>query len=231
MDNPSSSTVGVDGALRCLIVTFPREQLNDGEKLVLDLHPHWWFFAPQTAALIGAVVLGLVALVFFEAHPVVSIMAAALIVFVLLWFGVRYLVWTTTNFVLTSDRLINRSGVLSRSGVEIPLERINTVFFRQSLFERMLGAGELVVESAGEMGQQAFGNVRRPLNVQNEIYRQMEGNENRKFDRVGRNLGEGAEPVALSIPDQIERLAELRSKGIISDAEFEAKKTDLLKRM
>ena len=115
---------------------------------------------------------------------------------------------------------------------EIPLERINTVFFRQSLFERLLGAGELVVESAGEMGQQAFGNVRKPLNVQNEIYRQMEGNENRKFDRVGRNLGAGGgEPSSLSIPDQIERLADLRSKGIISDAEFEAKKTDLLKRM
>jgi uncharacterized membrane protein YdbT with pleckstrin-like domain len=214
-----------------LTVAFPREQLNEGEKVVLDLHPHWWFFAPQTAALLGAVVLGLVALVFFESYPVVSIMAAALIVFVLLWFVARYLVWTTTNFVLTTDRLINRSGVLSRSGIEIPLERINTVFFRQSLFERMLGAGELIVESAGEMGRQAFGEVRKPLNVQNEIYRQMEGNENRKFDRVGRNLDEGGESAALSIPDQIERLADLRSKGIISDAEFEAKKTDLLKRM
>ncbi|MBT8202921.1 MAG: PH domain-containing protein [Acidimicrobiia bacterium] len=212
-------------------MTFPRDQLNEREKVVLDLHPHWWFFAPQTVALIGAVVLGLVALVFFEAYPVVSIMAAALIVFVLFWFAARYLVWTTTNFVLTTDRLINRSGVLSRSGIEIPLERINTVFFRQSLFERILGAGELVVESAGEMGQQAFGNVRKPLNVQNEIYRQMEGNENRKFDRVGRNLGNGGEPATMSIPDQIERLADLRSKGIISDAEFEAKKTDLLKRM
>lgn len=214
-------------------MAFPREQLNDGEKVVLDLHPHWWFFAPQTTALIGAVVLGLLALLFFEPYPIVSIMAAALIVFVLVWFFARYLVWTTTNFVLTSDRLINRSGVLSRSGIEIPLERINTVFFRQSLFERMLGAGELVVESAGEMGQQAFGNVRKPLNVQNEIYRQMEGNENRKFDRVGKNLGEGGEavPRSMSIPDQIERLADLRSKGIISSAEFEAKKTDLLKRM
>ncbi len=218
-------------ALRCLIVAFPPDQLNEGEKVVLDLHPHWWFFAPQTTALLGAVVLGLVALVFFEAYPLVSIMAAALIVFVLFWFAARYLVWMTTNFVLTTDRLINRSGVLSRSGIEIPLERINTVFFRQSLFERLLGAGELVVESAGEMGQQAFGNVRKPLNVQNEIYRQMEGNENRKFDRVGRNLGNGGDPAAMSIPDQIERLADLRSKGIISDAEFEAKKTDLLKRM
>lgn len=215
-------------------MAFPREQLNGGEELVLDLHPHWWFFAGQTAALIGSVILGIAALVFFPGQVIVNIMTAALIIFVLIWFVARYLVWMTTNFVLTSDRLINRSGVFSRSGIEIPLERINTVFFQQSLFERLLGSGELIVESAGERGQQSFANVRKPLNVQNEIYRQMEGNENRKFDRVGRNL-DGA-PVngggdSSSIPAQIEELAALRQKGILSDAEFQAKKADLLRRM
>ena len=213
-------------------MAFPREQLNDGEQIVLDLHPHWWFFAGQTAALTAAVVLGLLALFYFSASAIVSIMTAALIIFVLIWFAARYLVWITTNFVLTSDRLINRSGVFSRSGIEIPLERINTVFFRQTLFERLLGSGELVVESAGEKGQQSFANVRKPLNVQNEIYRQMEGNENRKFDRVGRNLDAGASPAAgSSIPAQIEELAALREKGIITDGEFQAKKADLLRRM
>lgn len=214
-------------------VAFPREQLNDSEQVVLDLHPHWWFFASQTAALIGSVVLGVLALMFFSGSVVVSIMTAALIIFVLIWFVARYFVWMTTNFVLTTDRLINRAGVFGRSGIEIPLERINTVFFRQSLFERLLGSGELVVESAGEKGQQSFANVRKPLNVQNEIYRQMEGNENRKFDRVGRNLDGAAPsgPASSSIPAQIEELAELRQKGIISDAEFQSKKADLLRRM
>lgn len=213
-------------------MTFPREQLNDGEQVVLDLHPHWWFFAGQTAALTAAVVLGLLALMYFSSSATVSIMTAALIIFVLIWFAARYLVWMTTNFVLTSDRLINRSGVFSRSGIEIPLERINTVFFRQTFFERLLGSGELVVESAGEKGQQSFANVRKPLNVQNEIYRQMEGNENRKYDRVGRNLEAGTSPsAASSIPAQIEELAALREKGIITDAEFQAKKADLLRRM
>ena len=218
-------------------MAFPREQLNDGEQLVLDLHPHWWFFAGQTISLIGAVILGILALLLPDGGTtadIARIMAAALILFVLVWFVARYAVWMTTNFVLTSDRLINRSGVFSRSGIEIPLERINTVFFRQSLFERMLGSGELVVESAGERGQQSFSNVRKPLNVQNEIYRQMEGNENRKFDRVGRNLddaGFNTSSNSGSIPAQIEELAALRQRGIITDAEFQAKKADLLRRM
>ena len=86
--------------------------------------------------------------------------------------------------MITTDRLIYRHGVLSKHGIEIPLDRVNTVFFSQSILERMVGSGDLVIESAGEIGRQDFSNVRKPSAVQNEIYKQMEANENRKFDRV-----------------------------------------------
>ncbi len=207
-------------------MAFSAKQLNVGEKVVLDLRPHWWFFAPQAAALAGAVVLGVLALAFFADVPLVSILTAGLIIAVLVWFVARYLVWQTTNFVITSDRLVTRSGVFSRQGIEIPLERVNTVFFRQSLFERLIGSGELVVESAGELGRQKFSDIKQPLNVQSEIYRQMEGNENRKFDRAGRN-----QSATLSIPEQIEKLDQLRQKGILTDAEFNRKKAELLDRL
>lgn len=207
-------------------MSFSERQLNLGEKVVLDLRPHWWFFAPQAAALVGAVILGVLALMFFADVPLVSILTAVLIVMVLIWFVARYLVWQTTNFVITTDRLVTRSGVFSRQGIEIPLERVNTVFFRQSLFERFIGSGELVVESAGELGRQKFSDITQPLKVQTEIYRQMEGNENRKFDRVGK-----IQPATLSIPDQIEKLDQLRQKGILTDAEFNRKKTELLDRL
>jgi hypothetical protein len=98
----------------------------------------------------------------------------------------------------------------------------------------MLGSGDLVIESAGEMGRQNFSNVRHPSAVQNEIYRQIEANENRKFDRVGASAaagshgGPGAEG---SIPEQIRELDELRRQGLLTDAEFAAKKQQLLDRM
>ena len=204
---------------------FSDDQLYSAEEVVLDLRPHWWFFANQATSLVGALVLGVIALLFIN-EAVVNLMAAGLIVFVLAWFIARYIVWSTTSFVVTTDRLINRSGVFSRQGTEIPLERVNTVFFSQTFFERLIGSGDLEIESAGEQGSQHFTDIRKPLNVQNEIYRQMEHNENRKYDRVGRNLGGG-----LSIPEQIEKLDELRQKGIISDAEFDQKKSELLDRM
>ncbi len=102
----------------------------------------------------------------------------------LVWLAARLAKWTTTNFVVTTDRLIYRSGVLAKQGMEIPLERVNDVSFNQRIFERMLGAGDLLIESGGERGQQAFTDIRRPAVVQNEIYRQIELAQERDADRM-----------------------------------------------
>jgi uncharacterized membrane protein YdbT with pleckstrin-like domain len=212
-------------------VAFPRRLLNDEEDIALDLHPHWWFFAPQLTALLGSILLGIAVLVAFEDPNEILMGAVGILVFIcLVWFGVRYAVWSTTNFVVTTDRLIYRHGVISKHGIEIPLERVNTVFFSQSLFERILRSGDLVIESAGEMGRQSFSNVRKPSAVQNEIYRQMEDNENRKFDRIGAARGQGVRAED-SIPAQIRELDELRRQGVLSEDEFARKKQQLLDRM
>ena len=183
-------------------------------------------FAPQVLSLVGMIALGILSLV-FSVPQILQIILAAGILVVLIWFLARYVVWSQTSFVITTDRLIDREGVFNRQGIEIPLERVNTVFFKQTLFERMIGSGDLAIESASEQGAQIVDNIRKPLNVQNEIYRQMENNENRKFDRVGRN----ASPSQTSIPDQIEKLAQLHQQGVLTDQEFQAKKRQLLDRM
>ncbi|MGQ0831564.1 MAG: PH domain-containing protein [Microthrixaceae bacterium] len=207
---------------------FSRRLLNEDEDIVLDLHPHWEYFIRQGAALLVAVSVGILVLSkdlpgWVEAIVGLAVLAA------LGWFAITYAMWATTNFVVTTDRLIYRHGVLAKHGIEIPLERVNTVFFSQSIFERIVGSGDLVIESAGEMGRQNFSNVRKPSAVQNEIYRQMEQNENRKFDRIG--MRPGAAEAGATIPEQIRQLDALRQQGALSDAEFQAKKAELLDRM
>ena len=207
-------------------MAFPSKLLNDGEVVALDLRPHWWFMAEPTAALVGSILLGVLAL---QADiGALKIVCAVLLLFCLGWFGIRYAKWSTTNFVVTSDRVINRYGVIAKHGIEIPLERINTVFFNQSIFERLLGAGDLGIESAGERGAETFEDVRKPAIVQNEIYRQMEANSNRMY---GSRQQAPTQETGLSIPEQIEKLDELRKRGVISEQEFAAKKADLLNRM
>jgi uncharacterized membrane protein YdbT with pleckstrin-like domain len=216
-------------------VPFPRKLLNDDEQIVLDLHPHWWFFAPPLLALIAALILGILALA-NDVHTALKVPVGLIVLGLLAWFGWRYLRWITTNFVVTTDRLIYRHGVLSKHGIEIPLDRVNTVFFRQSIFERIVGAGDLVIESASETGRQRFSNVRKPSAVQNEIYRQIEANENRKYDRVGVSAAAGTSTAQRaddteSIPAQIRQLDELRKQGLITEEEFTRKKQQLLDRM
>ena len=204
-------------------MAFPRKLLNEGEDVVLDLHPHWWFLAKPAAALLGAMVLGVLVLLNVD-QAVVRILAGVLIIAALGWAVVRWLDWRTTNFVVTTDRLIYRHGVLAKHGIEIPLERVNNVLFSQRLFERVLGAGDLVIESAGESGRQAFSDVRKPSAVQNEIYRQIEANENRKFDRIGAG-GHGG---GTSVADELAKLDRLRRDGVLSEDEFRAQKARLL---
>lgn len=98
---------------------FPRKLLNDNEEIALDLHPHWIDFAPQLAALIGSVVLGLIVLVRVDGGVLYAIVGI-LVLAALVWFGSEYAKWYSTNFVVTSDRLIYRSGVLTKRGIEIP---------------------------------------------------------------------------------------------------------------
>ena len=205
---------------------FSHKLLNEDEELVLDLHPHWVYFVKSALVFVAALVIGVLLLTWDDAPDWLGIPSGVVILAALAWFGWTYLKWVTTNFVITTDRLIYRHGILSKHGIEIPLERVNTVFFSQSIFERMVGSGDLVIESAGEMGRQDFSNVRKPSAVQNEIHKQMEANENRKFDRI-----HAPSPTGDSIPAQIAQLDELRQRGVLSQAEFDQKKQDLLDRM
>jgi hypothetical protein len=154
----------------------------------------------------------------------------------------RVLRWATTHFVLTTERLIFRSGLVAKFGREIPLERINDVTFSQSLFERLVGVGDLLIESAGEHGQSRFSNIRDPETVQLEIYRQMEANDRR---RAGYATTQPHHPVGhpaadrtptpptrgSSALDDLERLADLRDRGVVTEEEFQRMKRELLDRM
>jgi uncharacterized membrane protein YdbT with pleckstrin-like domain len=204
-------------------VPFPPKLLNDNEEVVLDLRPHWSkLFWPVTF-----LVLAIIVSIFISVkwgNTATGVGSAIICVAALVFFVFRYMRWTTTNFVVTTDRLVYRSGVVSKHGREIPLERVNDIAFHQSMFERMIGAGDLMIESAGERGQQTFSDIRRPSVVQNEIYRQMEATKARDADRMaGRR--------ELSIPEQLDKLDDLRQRGVISQAEFDAKKAQLLDRM
>jgi uncharacterized membrane protein YdbT with pleckstrin-like domain len=220
-------------------MAFDRSSLRPGEELTLDLRPHWWYLAPATLILLGAVIFGVLVLQ-VDFDPL-RYLAIFVILGALGYWVSRFAKWFTSHFVLTSDRLIYLHGVVARSGTEIPLDKVNTVFFRQSIFERIFGLGSIKVESASETGSTNFDFIRKPSKVQNAIYHQIEANQHRDIDRMASAVGDAARqgtaeaqappPAAMSVPEQIEKLDELRARGVISEEEFQQKKSELLGRM
>jgi uncharacterized membrane protein YdbT with pleckstrin-like domain len=220
-------------------VPFPRELLTDDEVIALDLRPHWWYIVPASVYLVVALLIGLLVIPKMDENAgwkAFGFVVGIGILIALGYFAVRYSRWATTNFVVTNERVVSRRGVVAKRGIEIPLDRINTVFFSQSFFERIIGAGDLGIESAGEGGRETFTDVRKPSGVQQEIYRQKEGFERRRMTQMGQSIAAHAIPnapaaPAASIPDQIEQLDRLRRSGAITEDEFQAKKSELLRRL
>jgi uncharacterized membrane protein YdbT with pleckstrin-like domain len=212
---------------------YPKHLVNDGEKVELDLRPHWWYFSRHIWTGIPLFVL---LILLFQVHGNVrkyfGYLVIALVLVWAVWLAYEYLQWQFTYFVVTDQRVVFRTGVIGKHGVEIPLERINNINFNQNIWNRVIGAGDLEIESAGREGQTKFDNVRHPDGVQQEIYRQMETNARRQAAwSAPASAPAPATAAGPSIAEQIRQLALLRDQGHISAAEFEAKKADLLSRM
>src|SRR5262245_44996159 len=147
---------------------YPKDLINEGEDVALDLRPHWWFFARQILTGIPLVIV-LVLITRIgddDIQKVVGYIVGAAAVAWVIWLLIKFLSWMRTYFVVTDQRVVYRTGVVSRHGVEIPLERINNLNFHQGIWERIIGAGDLEVQSAGEEGTTSFENGRQPDGVQ-----------------------------------------------------------------
>jgi len=206
---------------------FPRRLLIPDEELVLDLRPH------PIGLVMPAVVtiVAFVAAIWLGANTTVDWLWWALLLLVVVLYPVPKLIaWLTSNFAVTSDRVIHRQGFIAKRSMEIPLEAINDVRFEQGILDRIVGGGTLVISSASEFGRNSFDNIRNPEGVQKVIYEQGEANKKRMYQ--GSAGGRGSPPpppTAPSATTELERLAKLRAEGVLSEEEFQAQKAKILR--
>lgn len=159
---------------------FPNNLLDEDEHVVMHVHPHWkTLFVPVLWLLVIGAITGVIIAKFDNSTVRLIVVGLALIL--LLWLTVvPFLRWMTTHFVLTTHRVMTREGILNRVGRDVPLARINDVSFQHTIIERMLGAGTLVVESAGERGQVVLLDVPHAEKVQSRLYRLVEDDAERR---------------------------------------------------
>ncbi|NNH70290.1 PH domain-containing protein [Nocardia uniformis] len=136
---------------------YPEEALAPEERLLLHRHPHWkMLFWPAVVFILLTALAGF-GLGVAERNTEGSLRSALLIGIVVVWLAgvcwrslVPLIRWKATHFIITDRRVLVRQGVLTHTGIDIPMNRISNVQFRHGLFDRMLGTGTLVIGSASE---------------------------------------------------------------------------------
>jgi uncharacterized membrane protein YdbT with pleckstrin-like domain len=158
-----------------------QRQLGDGEQVVVNLHPHWRrLIIPMVAF---PIIVGAAAFALGVGPGGTLYNVAILVVAVLLLFWISflpYLRWRTTRYIVTNRRVLYRSGIVTQTGRDVPLYRLNDVHFENTIADRLTRSGDLILESAGEQGQLRFTDVPRVEEVQRTIHRLTEEDDQRR---------------------------------------------------
>lgn len=160
-------------------MAYPEKLLGQDETVIEHLHPHWITLVPATLWFVVICGAAGVAAYFAPSHgtPRVAVLIAIAVVGVVLlaWLAFApWVRWRTTHYVFTTHRVLIRTGVFTHVGRDISLQRINDVGFNQSLWDRMVGAGTLTIESAGEQGQERLLNIPHSDRMQQTLNRLIE---------------------------------------------------------
>jgi uncharacterized membrane protein YdbT with pleckstrin-like domain len=207
-------------------MAFPESILTDDETIIRRFRPHWRMLAIPALWLIGGIVaIVLVYQVLPPENGTADLITTGVIIVAMIPLVVSpVLKWWFTSYVLTTERLMTRSGVLARSGIELPLQNINDVLFNQNILERMLRSGDLMIESAGESGQSRFSDIPNPEEFQSLLYRTRE----EYLRRATAEESAIAADISRDPTEQLERAARLHADGVLSDEEFEKMKRSIL---
>ncbi len=164
---------------------YPEKVLAPDEEVVEHLHPHWITLVPATLWFLLICAVGGAGIAFAPdkgAGRLVVIGAVIVVGFLLMcWLTFKpWIQWRSTHYVFTTHRVLIRRGVLHHVGRDIALQRINDVAFSQTLWDRIVKAGTLTIESAGEHGQEDLHNIPRSNEMQQLLNRLIEEDDMRR---------------------------------------------------
>jgi uncharacterized membrane protein YdbT with pleckstrin-like domain len=172
---------------------YPAKLLSPGESIKFETKPHWRALLVPAIVLI-ATIFGMSLLYFwidsnmFGGTLIRWIVLGAGILILALWAVVPFLRWLTTEYVFTDRRIIVRSGIVTRQGRDMPLAKVNDVSFGVPVMGRILNYGELRIQSAGENEGLTIKDVPDVEDIQRDVYKLIEADEQRRRSGPGEQL-------------------------------------------
>jgi uncharacterized membrane protein YdbT with pleckstrin-like domain len=197
------------------------DQLQPGEEILYRAHVTRISLIPWIAALVLA--FAGAAIAFHQTGEIAIAVAGGAVALVLaVLILVKLLVLRSYEHILTNRRLIQQTGILRKQSMDAPLDKVNNVEHWQTLWGRILGYGDVEIDTASEHGATRFRSISRPLEFKSAIVGAAEAYRSHRF---------APPPAAVSAPSGAERMRQLKAlldDGLISAEEYEAKRRKLL---
>lgn len=197
------------------------DQLQPGEEILYRAHVTRISLLPWIAALALALVGAAVA--FHQTGEMAIAIAGGAVVAVLaVMILIKLLILRSYEHILTNRRMIQQTGILRKQSMDAPLDKVNNVEHWQTLWGRILGYGDVEIDTASEHGATRFRSISRPLEFKSAIVGAAEAYRSHRF---------APPPSAVSAPSGADRLRQLKAlldDGLISAEEYEVKRRKLL---
>lgn len=206
-----------------------RTALKKDEKILVIIRQHWIkLVLPVFAWLLLTILLVIISWPATGAKFIIILLAAIYPLYE--YINWKYNLWTVTNM-----RVVDESGFFSRHSKESPLDKINNVEYNQSLWGRLMGFGDVDIQTAAEMGDDSYQLIHHPKLLKDTI---THAQEEYKKSQISSQASQLAEAIAKSSPatqastqmigDELQKLFELLQKGAITQEEYIAQKSKLM---
>jgi uncharacterized membrane protein YdbT with pleckstrin-like domain len=199
--------------------------LGENEHILLETRQHWFVLFNKIflEIVLIAIIVGATLFAYVELASSFALLGFILVLVPLVGLVRDVMIWQNNAFVVTNRRVIQISGVFSKDVVDSSLEKVNDVKMSQSFLGRMFDFGDIEILTASELGVNLFHQIAKPVEFKTAM---LNAKEKLGFEEIG-----AAVHAVEDIPAMIEKLDSLRKRGILSEAEFQQKKAQLLAKM
>jgi hypothetical protein len=226
------------------------KNLLTGETILFQTTKHW--FAPvRDSGIAVLLVLGAIVVRWLSPNGdgvigsiggLMDLIGNVAIIVAIVWIVYNIFVFISAHFGVTNMRVLRYEGVFRRRSSETLLSMLTDVRLTEPALGRMLKFGDVrILTSSGAAGEDHFETVKDAAALRTAIQ------EQKALVSAGPATAPPAAlpqptpavyappPVAAPVAEDptaaLERLADLHTKGLITDADYEAKKTEILGRI
>ena len=201
-----------------------RTPLQKGEKILLVTYSTWVsLVGPALMAIIGFVLAYFIGFLHY---------GWILPAFAILYFILKYYSWKAYIWVVTNYRVIDELGLIKHYAKESPLDKINNVSYDQTLWGRILNFGHVKIQTAAQVGATDYHHVHNPKRLKDTITQAQADFTNLKSSiqasQMAGAMGVHGSLSTLNLSAELEKLFELRQKGVLSEEEYNRAKNKLL---